>query len=729
MATLATPLPLVRTLREWSGRIARWLEDRAEAEREQFALWLPVFLGLGAAAWFLLPSQAEWVPLLMLAGGLGLALWPLTGSRWARALAWAALALAVGLALAWARAGWVAHPVLERPMVARIVARVESIEHRPADQTVRAVVRLRPSEGAPPVDRARITFQEAKAADVRPGAVLGLRVRLMPPPGAALPGAYDFARTAWFTRLGATGTPLRAVTVLGSGRREGSARATLSRHVQGRVPGPGGPIAATLATGDRGAIAEADAEAMRRSGLAHLLSISGLHVTAVVGATVLLVGALLAAWPWLALRISVPLWAAGAGALTGIGYTLITGAQVPTVRACVAALIVLGGLMLGREAITLRLVATGAMFVLVLWPESVVGPSFQLSFAAVTVIIALHRAGWMQGLVGRRPDDRGWMRLLRGLASLALTGLAVEAALMPIALAHFHRSGLFGAAANLLAIPLTTFVIMPFEALGLALDTVGLGAPAWSVVWWALGLLLRVAHGVAATPGSQLIVGTVPGGALALMLGGGLWLCLWSTGWRAWGFVPVLAGGLWIVSAPAPDVMITNDGRQIGLRQPDGRLALLRGQGGTFVADQIGEAAGIDGEPVALEDSSVANCGPDACWVRAGPEDRSVLMLVTRSRDLIEPRAFRLACARADLVVSDRRLPAWCRPRRALLDRRRLEEAGGVLLTFDPLTIRTGHCPTDDHPWRVGSQQPFRQKQSRSGLRPGRPARWSTQGQ
>lgn len=272
---------------------------------------------------------------------------------------------------------------------------------------------------------------------------------------------------------------------------------------------------------------------------------------------------------------------------------------------------------------------------------------------------------------------------------------------MPIALAHFHRSGLLGAAANLLAIPLTTFVIMPFEALGLALDTVGLGVPAWSVVGWALGLLLRVAHGVAGTPGSQLIVGTVPGGALALMLSGGLWLCLWSTRWRAWGVVPVLAAALWIAFAPAPDVMITNDGRQIGLRQPDGRLALLRGRGGTFVADQIGEAAGIDGQPMALEDSPVARCGPDACWVRAGIGGRTVLMLVTRSRDLIEPRAFRLACARADLVVSDRRLPDWCRPRRSLLDRRRLEQAGGVLLTLDPLTMRTGRQPTDDHPWRV----------------------------
>ena len=685
--------------------LSDWLEARAEAESEQVALWLPVALGLGVAAWFLLPTRADWVALAAVSAGAGLLAWRLSHRRWVRALAWGALAVTVGVALAWARSAWVAHPVLERPTVVRVVARVEGLEARPADGTVRATVRLLPTRaGEPPVERARLTFAEDRADGVRPGAVIGLRARLMPPPGAALPGAYDFARTAWFSRLGATGTPLGEVRVLAPGEAEGGVRSGLAERVRARVPGPAGAIAATLATGDRGAIPQAEAEAMRRSGLAHLLSISGLHVTAVVGSTVLLVGALLAAWPWLALRISVPLWAAGAGALAGLGYTLLTGAQVPTVRACVAALIVLAGLMLGREAVTLRLVATGALFVLIVWPESAVGPSFQLSFAAVTVIVALHRTGWMRRWVGRRPEEGAVARFGRGLLSLALTGLAVEAALMPIAVAHFHRSGLLGAGANMIAIPLTTFVVMPAEALALVLEPVGLSGPAWRVVGWSLEHLLAVAHGVASTPGSQLLVAYVPGGALALVIGGGAWLCLWRTGWRAWGVVPVVAGALWIASAPAPDLLVTNDGRQIGLRQEDGSLALLRGQGGTFVADQIGEAAGIDAEPVPLEEADGVTCGSDTCWLRVVRGGRSVLVLATRSRDLVEPRTFRQACARADLVISDRRLPPWCRPRRALLDRRRLEAMGGATLMLNPLVLRTGRAEQDDHPWRAVSK-------------------------
>lgn len=438
---------------------------------------------------------------------------------------------------------------------------------------------------------------------------------------------------------------------------------------------------------------------MRRSGLAHLLSISGLHVTAVVGGTVMIVGMLLAAWPWFALRVPVPVVAAAAGAVAGVGYTLLTGAQVPTVRACVAALIVLAGLMLGREAITLRLVAAGALIVLLLWPESVVGPSFQLSFAAVTVIIALHRSGWVRRLVGRRPDDDRWQRIGRSLISLLLTGLAVEAALMPIALTHFHRSGMLGALANMVAIPLTTFVIMPAEALALALEPLGLSAPAWAVTGWGLESLLALAHAVSNWPGSQLLVPRVPGWAMAAIVAGGLWLCLWATRWRLWGVGAIVAGVLGIALAPVPDLLVTSDGRQIGVRQADGSLALLRGGGGSFVADQIGEAAGVDTEPMALSDAPGARCNKDACWLTLEKGGRRLSLLATRSRDYLEPGALRAACRRADLVVSDRWLPRWCRPRHLLLDSKRLRVTGGAVLTLDPLTLRLGREGAEDHPW------------------------------
>ena len=214
---------------------------------------------------------------------------------------------------------------------------------------------------------------------------------------------------------------------------------------------------------------------------------------------------------------------------------------MPTVRSCIAALLVLAGIAIGREALTLRLLAVAALAVLILWPESLMGPSFQMSFAAITAIIALHDHPRIRDFVARR-DEGMAQRVGRFLAGLILTGIAVELALMPIGLYHFHKAGIYGALANIVAIPLTTFVIMPLEAFALLFDLIGLGAP----FWWATGQVLRfllwLAHSVAAAPGAVAMLPTMPDGAFALMLFGGLWLALWRTGWRWWGSAPFAIG-------------------------------------------------------------------------------------------------------------------------------------------------------------------------------------------
>ncbi len=220
--------------------------------------------------------------------------------------------------------------------------------------------------------------------------------------------------------------------------------------------------------------------------------------------------------------------AAAVGALAGVGYTLLTGMQVPTVRSCIAALLVLAGIALGRDALSLRLVAVGALLVLLVKPEALAGASFQLSFAAVTAIITLHSLPVVKRWLGPRDDGIGG-RLLRGIASLIATGLAVEIALIPLALYHFHKAGLYGVGANLVAIPWTTFVIMPLEAGALLLDTVGLGAPLWAAAGWAIDRLLGLAHWVAGLEGAVASLPTMSRWSFALMVLGGLWLCLWTT--------------------------------------------------------------------------------------------------------------------------------------------------------------------------------------------------------
>ena len=275
------------------------------------------------------------------------------------------------------------------------------------------------------------------------------------------------------------------------------------------MPGASGTVGAALVTGDQGHISENDAQAMRDAGMAHLLSISGLHVTAVVGFIFLAFSRTLSLFPSLALRVPVPLVAASAAAVGALGYTLLTGAEVPTVRSCIAALLVLAALALGRDALTLRLVAFGALAVLLFWPEAMAGPSFQLSFAAVATIVILHDLPFVKRWTERREEPMGW-RILRGTISLIMTGIAIELILAPIALFHFHKTGLYGALANVVAIPLTTFFIMPMEALALLMDVGGLGSPFWWLAGQGISLILEIAYLVSSLPGSVTMRPSMP---------------------------------------------------------------------------------------------------------------------------------------------------------------------------------------------------------------------------
>ncbi|MBO9697459.1 MAG: ComEC/Rec2 family competence protein [Sphingopyxis sp.] len=704
MATRLLQTPIAARWATIRHRTGNALETRLEAERERIGLWLPVALGAGIAAWFALPGEAHWIGfILLLAGGVCAGLLVGWNSRSGRFVVTGCGAMAAGVLLIWARAAWVAAPVLAAPVVTGFSAIVERAEPLPAKGQIRILALPQGRGDLPP--RVRLTLRSEQAADLTDGETIGVRARLMPPPTASLPGGYDFAQRAWFDRIGAVGTVLGEVS---RAPRHGAAppplRARLSAHIHGQIEGSPGGIAAALVTGDRGAISEADEEAMRRSGLAHLLSISGLHVTAVVGFAMLLTLRLFALSRRLALAGYVLPLAAAAGALAGGGYTLLAGAEVPTLRSFIAASLVLAAFLMGREALTLRLVAAGALIVLVWRPESLAGPSFQLSFAAVTAIIALHESRPMRAFLARR-DEPPAFRLGLGIAGLLITGLVVEIALAPIALFHFHKAGLYGALANVVAIPLTTFVIMPFEALALLFDTIGLGAPFWWVTGQALRLLLGLAHAVGDAPGAVATLPSFPPWGFALAVFGGLWILLWQTGWRRAGFVPLAIGAATLLLQPRPDLLVTGDGRHIAAALPEGGYALLRDRAGDYIRDTMAEAAGVDTPLGALAGLDHVECNRDFCRWSQGQGAARRIILASRGRDRIEGADMAAACAAADVVISDRWLPRECAGRWMTIDRNSLARTGGLALYLGETPEAVAALKAGDaHPWRLPQQ-------------------------
>ncbi len=674
------------------------LEQALEAEREQLALWVPVGLGLGIAGWLFLPNQLTWLSfcccaIAIASGGLMLP----EGGRIRHALIWGGLLAASGCLLIWGKALIVGTAPLPRAAFVEVTGEVRSADTVPAQQMSRVSIRPINMPMLPSLIRVNIAAADLPEG-VGKGAIIRFRTRLMPPAEASLPGSYDFSRRAYFQGIGATGRALKPIVVLRPSTEAPPLHNRLFAHILKNANGEGAGIAAALATGDQGAISEADADAMRRSGLAHLLSISGLHVTALIGAVIFLLMRIMALSRRAALDWPLMLIAAAGGALAGIGYTLLTGAEVPTVRSCIAALLVLGGLALGREAITLRLIAAGALVVLLVWPEALSGPSFQMSFAAVIAIVALGEHPRFRAFAAAR-EELAHRRLLRQLAVLLFTGFAVELALAPIALFHFHKAGMIGAFANLVAIPLTTFVVMPLEALALLLDVAGLGAPAWWLTSRALDLLLLIAHGVAASPWAVVTAPSISNMIFGIIVLGGLWCLLWRSAWRWAGLAPVVLGMTIIMMSSPPEILVTADGRHVAVRGQDGGMHILRERAGDYVRDMIAESAGYEGALGALADLPEARCSLDLCMVALSGGERIWQLLVTRSGVVVPKDTLIRDCARADIVIADRRLPSWCKPRWLKADRRLLAHTGGLAIDLDGGTVRTGKTVGDAHPW------------------------------
>lgn len=671
--------------------------------------WIAVALAAGIVAWFALPGRGEWIA-AMAGGGLlalgALALWRGEERRSQLVIAAVVLgaAFVAGIALIWVRSEMVGAQPIPYPTSAVIEGRVLERIEQPANDRVRLVLAARwPAAGPGAGQAVKLRINVPLAQDdsgAREGALVRLRARLMPPAPPMLPGAYDFARAAWFQGYSATGGlqgELQVLEPAPGGGWIGRAQRSLSAHVRGEIEGQPGAIAAAFASGDRGAISPEVEEAMRDSGLTHLLSISGLHVSAVIGAAYLLAIRILAFSPWLALRVRLPVAAALVGALAGIAYTLLTGAEVPTVRSCAGAVLVLIALAIGREPLSMRLVAAAAIFVLLLWPESLVGPSFQMSFAAVIAIISLSTSGPVRRFLAPREESIAakWGR--RGLM-LLVTGMVIEISLMPIVMFHFHRAGLYGALANMFAIPLVTFVSMPLIAFALLLDLAGLGAPVWWLAEKSLALLLAIADFTASQPGAVKLTPAVPGSALLLFVGGALWLALWRGRARLAGLAPMALAGLMMALAPRPDVLISGDGRHVGITTEDGRLVLLR-PASDYARENLFELAGLEGEPVPLERWAGGSCSRDFCVASVERGGRRWHLLMARSREMVTERALAAACERADIVIADRRLPRSCVPRWLKADRRMLDRTGGLSIRLAGEEVTSVADGQGEHGW------------------------------
>ncbi|MFM2044342.1 MAG: hypothetical protein RLY86_2918 [Pseudomonadota bacterium] len=645
-------------------RVRDWLDARIAGESGRHILWAPVGIGIGIVGYFALAREphpgsgllALVLSSLMLAARFG----------WLRRIGLVLLLLAIGFGAGQIRTNMVASPLLTvetRPTLVegRVIAvdRLEKgqrvllgdvvVERLAADRTpARVRLRLKPSDtGAVP----------------EPGERIRLLAILTPPGDPAEPGAYDFRRHAFFQRIGAVGFALRDVEHLPTPPPEGwqavtiaaqKLRTAIADRVALHLAGPEGAVATALLTGQTTAIPDSDLEAMRISGLQHLLSISGLHVGLVAGLVFAGLRAAMALVPPLALRYPIKKWAGAAALLAAFAYMLLVGAPVPTQRAVLMTAIMLLAVLLDRNPFSIRVVAAAAVAVMLAQPEALVGPSFQMSFAAVIALIAGYEVIRNRLVADKEtgPIGRAWLYLV----GLSATSLLAGTATMPYAMFHFQQMANYGVLANLLAVPITSFWVMPFGLIALILMPFGLEGWAVQAMGWGVTGILWTAHAVAALPMAAFQVPAMPIWGLALISLGGLWLVIWRGAWRVAALPVILLGFATPWLAVRPDILIAGDGGLVGLRAPNGILHLSSARTGRFEAEIWGERDGMAEPlpawgPTGAEDGWV-RCDPSACIARV---KGWTIAQVRRADALAED------CRNADIVIT--RVEVGRRPR------------------------------------------------------------------
>lgn len=698
--------------------ISRWARltighrQKTGIERARLALWIPVLFASGIGVYFVLPEEPDFVQAMLpavLCAGVAAGFrhrWPSV-----HLLGLAGMVVAAGFMTAQIRTAVIAGPVLLKeigpvPMSARVIG-VEPMA-KGMRLTLDRVSVGRAKSVVPP-DRVRISVRSMKTRSL-PGDRISALVILQPPPPPSMPGGFDFARKAWFERIGGVGFALGSVSINGSGD-ETSWRIALARlrlDLTNRILKTSseriGPLAAALLTGERRSIPERTLAAMRDSGLAHLLAISGLHIGLVAGLLFFAVRLLLALIEPVALRYPIKKYAAAAAVAGAFAYLLVSGATIPTQRAFLMVTIVMFAVMIDRTAISMRLVAVSAIIVLLLAPESLLSASFQMSFAAVVGLVAVYEAS---APTFNRLRQRGGLfasRICLFLIATMLTTLIASAATAPFAIYHFNRIALYGMVANLVAVPVMAMWIMPFGLLSFLLMPFGLESMGLIPMGWGIEVVLQVAEWITALPGSVALVPPMTTAALVIIALGGLWLCLNRTTIRYLGIPAIAMGFTSIYAASTPDVLINRDGTLSAIVLNEGDVVMAPGKGHRFERDMWQRRLAVSNAPAwpteGVSLSGQVGCDDTGCVFRAG--DKTVALIA-------EPAAAMDDCGWVDYVILLTRVPrTFCRGSEVVASTFHIWRDGAHEITFsaDGPVVRTSREVRGDRPWsRLGDRK------------------------
>jgi competence protein ComEC len=593
------------------------LSELLAQELDNFFLWIPVLIAFGVVIFFAFPIDPN--PYICLAAfGITsvISLLVRKSPLW-HFLSIVLLIFLTGFTTAAIRSELVKAPVLERQIDrAWIMGNVTEINNTEGGLKIILEELYISGYSDKLPHKIRLTIKRT-IEKIEIGDRIGLFASLMPPPPPSLPKGFDYQQYAYFKQIGAIGYAISKVRILEKAAHLSGLQqyfSLLRQKVEARVfasmPASEAAIAVGILVGDSSAINAEEYEAIRKSGLAHIIAISGMHIVVVVGLIFITVRFLLSRLSYLPLRLDIKKVAAVIAIIGSLFYLLIAGSPLSAQRAFIMSTIVLAAIILDRKANPMRSVAIAATIILILTPEAILSASMQMSFAASIALVASFN---LSSIFFKIKNRKGIItKTASYFATVTISTLVAGIATSPFIIYHFNQFSTYSVLSNLIAIPLADFIIMPAGIIAMLLMPLSLEDFALYPMQWGITAMLQVAQTVAALPNASFYVPSISDTGLVFITLGGLIICLFITQLKFLGLIPICIGLLGILDYAKPDIIISNNGKLFAVRDDIGILAFSSKVSSRFQRMVWQQSTG-ENFILSIKDAYLSDCSSSYC--------------------------------------------------------------------------------------------------------------------
>lgn len=574
------------------------LKKLLEQERERLFLWVPVVFALGIAVFFALSFEPSiWLSLVVIETMIVLAYFWRYNMNKLWVLGWLAI-FVLGFVNIQVRAYHLNKiPLLQTDETLYLKGYVDKTGYNYKGKQYIILDDMKNFDDEKIVGKYKITpLYMKQRIDV--GECVEMVANMRPLMMPNMVGTYQFNRKQFFEGIKATGYTDVSINKIDCSSigvspsfwlpKIDKIRAKIVNRIYKVLPASTAGIATAVIAGEQGKIEKLQTQRYRDSGLAHFLSISGLHMGMIAGFMFLIVRWSLACIPTIALKYDTKKIAAVLAIIMSFIYLIISGWQIATQRAFIMTALVLVGVLVGRKAISMRMIAWAALIILILEPYVLISAGFQMSFAAVIMLVAFYEKyalkmqTWWQVT---RYDSKLWRGLrliIVYLVGVVVADFVASMATLPFAIYHFNRISIYTSIANLLAGPIIALWIMPGVLLTLLLMPLGLEKYVLYFTGEGISVVNHITTWVSGLNNASYQVLSMPSWGMVLIVVGGLWLALWNTKWRHFGWVLIVAGYVSIMTVQKPDVLIDNKAKTFAVKANDGQMIILPNRGNYF---------------------------------------------------------------------------------------------------------------------------------------------------